>query len=404
MSLRDGRLGDRWTVSSASEEGEEREEISWEKEELEWRSPGGEGILTTGGELPPGERVKEREGAALTEVIPAHGEGIGEIGERGAALAVLAIPAEGEGKEESGEACSACAGVDVCERLRVSKVEGGVIAKGRAGWLAWLAGEESRLALRPSPPRTGEGDWRRSVCPAGRTSSSSLSSTENAATTVSWAELLRLLQLLLLLLLLLLRSGVWEVRGERGGGISSLPRLLPLLLLLVLRLLLFFSVGALAAMRMEGLIASRRRERFSGLVAPRGAMKEETGGRGVSEVEGSLDLVKDFKVLMVLTWLSITLSLLSRSFLRRSSSLQSCWICFCCCCSADSVAEGAESLGLTPCCCCTGGEESFSFPLGCGGGIPCWGRAAGAADAAGAAGSAGAADAAGTAGAAGPGG
>ena len=206
MSLRDGRLGDRWTVSSASEEGEEREEISWEKEELEWRSPGGEGILTTGGELPPGERVKEREGAALTEVIPAHGEGIGEIGERGAALAVLAIPAEGEGKEERGEACSACAGVDVCVRLRMSKVEGGVREKGRAGWLAWLAGEESRLAPRPSPPLTGEGDWWRGTCPAGRTSSS-LSSTENTATTVSSAELLRLLQLLLLLLLLLC-SGV----------------------------------------------------------------------------------------------------------------------------------------------------------------------------------------------------
>ena len=120
MSRRDGRLGDRWTVSSASEEGEEREEISWEKEELEWRSPGGEGILTTGGELPPGESWKESEGAALTEsVIPARGEGIGEIGEMGAALAVLAIPAEGEGKEERGEACSACAGVDVCERLNV---------------------------------------------------------------------------------------------------------------------------------------------------------------------------------------------------------------------------------------------------------------------------------------------
>ena len=56
----------------------------------------------------------------MTEsVIPARGEGIGEIGEMGAALAVLAIPAEGEGKEERGEACSACAGVDVCERLNV---------------------------------------------------------------------------------------------------------------------------------------------------------------------------------------------------------------------------------------------------------------------------------------------
>ena len=119
--------------------------------------------------------------------------------------------------------------------------------------------------------------------------------------------------------------------GERGGGISFLPPLLPLLLLLLLRLLLFFSVGALAAMRIEGLIASRRRARLSGLVAPRGAMKEETAGRGVFGVEGGLDLVKDFKVLMVLTWLSITLSLFSRSFLRWSSSLQSCWICFCCC-------------------------------------------------------------------------